>query len=254
MSRPPQRPLQFPADRLRLTPGTMGDYHALARFHYRAGPPATRVAIHALRDPRENDAPVAVLVISMPFINASWRNVVWPGRYRTGDKRRDARLVNVEIRVLSRLIVDPRWRGLGLASHLARHYLANPLTPATEAVAAMGRVNPFLRNAGMTEYHLPPTPADLRLLDALTHAGVEPWRLADAHCAKLAARVPFIARELRVWARDSPTLRKHAAEDPTALAQLAASLDARPAIYAHTVGQTSGLSTHTNGEHQRNQQ
>jgi len=55
MSRPPQRPLQFPADRLRLTPGTMGDYHALARFHYRAGPPATRVAIHALRDPREND-------------------------------------------------------------------------------------------------------------------------------------------------------------------------------------------------------
>lgn len=212
-----------------IEPGTMRDYDALAVFHYRAGPPATVArgrrgapAVLRARD-AEAGALAGVLVVSMPTLNGLWRDLAWPGRYSTGDKRRDAARVNAELRCISRVVVDPRWRGLGVARGLVRAYLDRPLTPATEALAAIGGVCPFFERAGMTPYLLPPAPHDARLLDALWACGVEPWSLLDSAIARRTLeRRPWLERELRAWARGSPTTRRHAGADAAALARLAA--------------------------------
>lgn len=212
-----------------IEPGTMRDYDALAVFHYRASPPAT-----VARGPRgapvvlrardaESGSLAGVLVVSMPTLNGSWRDLAWPGRYSSGDKRRDAARINAELRCISRVVVDPRWRGLGVARGLVRAYLDTPLTPATEALAAMGAVCPFFERAGMTPYTLPPAPHDARFLDALWECGVEPWSLLDPALARRTLeRRPWLERELRAWARGSPTTRRHAGADALSLARLAA--------------------------------
>lgn len=90
-----------------------------------------------------------------------------------------ARLLNSEVRCISRVVVHPQWRGLGLAVKLVRHALETMTTPYTEALAAMGRVHPFFKLAGMAEYRRPALKDRRRLLDALRYCGVEPWELAS---------------------------------------------------------------------------
>lgn len=221
-----------PAMRLVLRPGAMADYHALARFHYRAGPPATVARVLAMHDPGEG-SPAAVLIISMPTLEGRWRALAWPGRYTTGDKRADARRINTELRTISRLVVDPRWRGMGVGRRLVRAYLDSPLTPATEAVAAMGAVCPVFVAAGMREYRLGPDRRDARLLDALAAAGVTVAALA---WGKPGPRHAFLERELRIWADASRTTRRLAPGDPGIIAARAgrALLSPRAAYAAAT--------------------
>lgn len=240
--------LNAPAERVRhpreaaciLTPGTRADYDALSHLHYRGGPPATiargtagKPAILAARD--EDGRLAGVLVVSMPTLNGAWRSLAWPGAYTSGDKRRDALEINRTLRCISRVIVDPRFRGQGIARTLVRAYLDEPLTGRTEAIAAMGHVCPFFASGGMTAYPLPPGARDARLVDALASVGLEPWELLEPKGAARALDThPWLAREARTWAGGSPGTRRHKDAEPLSLLMLAAShAGQRPIAYAH---------------------
>lgn len=223
---------------IRIAPGRRADLAELAPFHYRADAPATIVRILSARDAR-SERLAGVLTISMPTLNASWRDLAWPGRYTARSRRENIRRVNRELRCISRVIVAPAFRNLGVARALVAHYLARPDTPCTEALAAMGRVCPFFRRAGMTPYFTPPTRRDARLLDALAHAGLEPWRLAlpDQALARAidATSADFIERETRLWARASRSSAAHARDDlPALFARASLAVSARPVAYAHS--------------------
>lgn len=179
---------------VRIEAGTIADYDRLSMHHYRAGRPATVTQV--LRAVYRSRV-VGVLTVSMPTRNGVWRQLAWPGRYVDADHRRALRRLNRDVRCISRVVVDPACRGLGLATRLVRTYLASPQTPATEAIAMMGRLCPFFERAGMTAYPLPVHQADQRLLDALEHAAIEPWRLLDGRPVSQSIRAP-----LRRWARD----------------------------------------------------
>ncbi len=189
-----------PGLKITIEPGDQADMDALLPHHYIAGKPATRVGfLRAIDNTHSNLA--GVLVVSMPTLNGAWREQAWPGRYAGRDRRAAARRINTELRCISRVIIDPRYRGLGIATRLVRTYLDSPLSPATEAVAAMGGICPFFERAGMTAYRVPMHAADARLSDAIEAAGFEPWMLADPGrvCALLAH--PLVAAELYRWAR-----------------------------------------------------
>lgn len=150
---------------------------------------------------------VGVLVESLPALSCRLRDVALCGRYAGwSDRGAAARLLNAEVRCISRVVVHPQWRGLGLAGAMVRRALATTTTRYTEALAAMGRVHPFFRLAGMREYRRPPLPRDQRLIDALRWAGLEPWALADRARARAAfngegVEARTLRRELRRWAR-----------------------------------------------------
>ena len=149
---------------------------------------------------------VGVLVESYPALGCMMRDAALGGRYTAiRDRRARARAVNAELRCISRVIIAPQWRGLGLAVRLVRAALAQPTTIMTEALAAMGRVNPFFERAGMTAYPRPAHERDARLAAALRHAGFDPIDLARiGHLAQGIDRLPAAARrwliaELRRW-------------------------------------------------------
>lgn len=178
-------------DTITIEPGSLDDLRALSRFHYAAGRPGPIARI--LRAAADGEA-IGVLVASMPTLNGRWRAIAWPGDYDTPDKRANALRLNRDVRVISRVIVDPRYRGRGIAVRLVRAYLADPCTARTEALAAMAHACPFFERAGMTRIDLPPSKADARLLRAMARHGVEPADL-------LASPHEAITPSLRAWAR-----------------------------------------------------
>ncbi|MEM7755801.1 MAG: GNAT family N-acetyltransferase [Planctomycetota bacterium] len=193
-----------PALTIAVERGAITDFDALESLHYRAGRPATWSRV--LRAVGAGGELAGVLVLSYPVLNAAWRESAWPGRYRTGLKRADARRVNRELRCISRVVVEPRYRGLGVARKLVEAAMASSETPALEAVAAMGPISPFFERAGMVAVPIERRAADWRLLDALDAAGIVQdgahWRLADGTVQDAMVGDVFVRAELKRWGRN----------------------------------------------------
>lgn len=204
-----------PASSLVMRSGTRADYEALAEFHYLRAKPVTATRVLVMEDSRvtvaerfriRNPSPdpriVAVLIESYPALGCALRDEATAGRYRGWRARGDAaRLLNAEVRCISRVVVHPQWRGVGLAVKIVRHALATAQTPYLEALAAMGRVHPFFKLAGMREYQRWPLRRDQRLLDAMRFAGAEAWELASQKRMRgHLARSRMLRDELSRWA------------------------------------------------------
>jgi N-acetylglutamate synthase-like GNAT family acetyltransferase len=224
--------------------GTAADYAALAEHHYRAHRPATFTRVLVIRSPQPDAAgrflpraaarpprpprTLAVLVESLPALRCALRDHALAGRYRDLKGRDLAHTLNRELRCISRVVVHPQWRSVGLAGRLVRHALATASTPYTEALAAMGRAHPFFARAGMVAYDRPPHPHDARLLDALTYARLSPLALADPE-RLLQVLQPdsdpghaLLLRELRRWHRTrTRAAASEAQPDPCQLIRLA---------------------------------
>ncbi|XAL97982.1 hypothetical protein OT109_10270 [Phycisphaeraceae bacterium D3-23] len=224
-------PAPAQGDRLDLVPGTAADYAALAAHHYRSARPATMMRILTLRDPGATvvdrflhrppqGSPVAVLVESLPTLSCKLRDLALDRRYADLPARMRGKLINQEVRCISRVIVDPRYRGLGLAVELVRHALATATTPYTEALAAMGAVSPFFERAGMLAYRRERHAHDERLLAALGSVGLKPEALNQParHRAALArltdSQRAWVERELGRWYRSAVGRGGGASRDP----------------------------------------
>jgi GNAT superfamily N-acetyltransferase len=140
-----------------LKMGTRGDYFALERFHYVAGRPATFAGIYAIEHERWDELterhvthPVAVAVVSYPCLRSSAREVALKLQCLSA-KRREI-FVNRNIRTISRVIIHPTYRGLGLARILIEAILKNPPTRFIEALATMAKAHPLFKRAGMEEF------------------------------------------------------------------------------------------------------
>lgn len=204
---------------LKLQPGTLADYHSLSSYHYKgAKPGAVTSVLRLVHDAstvvgrylnRKHECTViGVLVRSLPHLACSLRDEATGQRYRGLQSSHTAAILNREVRTISRVVIHPQWRGLGLAVMLVKHALANaePGVIYTEALAAMGHVHPFFERAGMTRYERPPRPAHARLMDVLDHLGLAPAMLASPmlvrrHFASCDERWQLFLRELRIWHR-----------------------------------------------------
>jgi len=183
-----------------ISTGHRHEYLALSHLHYRGGLPAMIARVLAARVQGEL---AGVLVVTWPVLNASWRPEAWPGE-RWSDRNLAARFVNRHVRRIARVVVEPRLRGLGIASALVRAYLAEPLTRCTEVVSSMAHATPLFERCGMrrVESREPARTAALRR--ALERLSLSPWQLMDAaELERMLDHEPALERAMRAWSMGS---------------------------------------------------
>ena len=170
----------FLPGRLVLERGGSRDYQSLAAFHYAAGPPATwagvwvvrylskwmgvsecgcagvnsaRTPTHGYTDTPTQSAErtIAVAVLSYPVPSCRPRER-WFGL--AGTRNENLRFANANLRTISRVVVHPQFRALGLSTLLVRCLCAHCDTRYVEAIAQMGHVHPLFTRAGMVRTNL----------------------------------------------------------------------------------------------------
>jgi hypothetical protein len=168
---------------LQVVKGTRADYESLSHYHYREPNMGPYAAIFALKSKFRTSTKletVGVIVYSMPTAGAQMRNIATGGIFAGLDKGTRLALINKNIRTISRVIIEPRFRLLGLAVRLVKETMPIMDVPFVEALAVMGRANPFFEKAGLTQYDAPISASCVRLIEAFSAVGVDEQDLIDA--------------------------------------------------------------------------
>jgi len=171
--------------KLHIVPGKVDNYKELAHYHYRDSRFGPFKAIFALK-PNSTSAKlrgirtVGVIVYTMPSPGLELRNIATGNLFAGFDKCTQLELINKNIRCISRVIIEPRFRGLGLASRLVRETMPQLQVPIIEAMAVMGMVNPFFEKAGMKACVAKMPARCAQLIEAFSMVGIEQKELIDA--------------------------------------------------------------------------
>jgi hypothetical protein len=175
---------------IQIVPGTYEDYKQLAQYHYRDSGPGQFTKIFALR-PNErsllrhihkgkpDSQTIGVIVYSTATLGQQLRNIATEDYFLGFDRDTRLALLNKNVRRISRVIIEPRFRGLGLGTKLVRETMPLLNVPVIEASAVMGHINPFFEKAGMTAYIGPEKKQNSRLKEALSATGIEESMLID---------------------------------------------------------------------------
>ena len=124
---------------IRIEEGCKEDYAELAEFHYRSHRvPVPRKFFKATKNGRI----VGIIAYSFPPFVAACR------RKALGTKLPISKL-NEVLSCITRVVVHPKYRGIGLGQKLVRETLPKCGTPFVETIAVMAKYNPFFEKAGM---------------------------------------------------------------------------------------------------------
>jgi N-acetylglutamate synthase-like GNAT family acetyltransferase len=139
-------------EKVRIEKGSREDYEKLKRFHYRS---KNEKELESLRT-RDcyrllyGNCLIGVIIYSVSYLNLKPRNMVFGERYvYTPGNLYKARLINEEITRISRVVIHPKFRGIGLGEFLVKETLTRVNAKVVEVLAVMARYNPFFEKAGM---------------------------------------------------------------------------------------------------------
>ncbi len=195
--------------KVQIVPGTYADYKQLAQYHYRDNGPGQFTRIYALRarsgisNLKSQIACIGVIVYSTASLGQELRNIATDNFFIGYDRNTQLSLLNKYVRRISRVIIEPRFRSLGLATKLVRETMPLMNVPIIEASAVMGNINPFLEKAGMTAYHGPEKKKNICLKEALSATGIEENMFIDPASVQRRieslddAQAEFIENEIR---------------------------------------------------------
>lgn len=190
---------------LEIAEGDLSDYESLAAYHYRDSRPVAVKAVFTLRSRRScgplGRRPAGVVVYAMPNPRIELRGVATGGVFAGLDRQTGLELLNRNVRCIARVIVEPRFRGIGLASRLVRETMPRMDVPIVEALGVMPIVNPFLERAGMTAFEPRVRVEHIELLEALSTVGIEDSDLVDSQVVqkKLDHLTPTVSAFLETY-------------------------------------------------------
>ena len=134
-----------------LQQGCAKDYRALERFHYVPKRPATWASVVVARYVPGDGQPIRLIGVGV----LSYPSALLRARHRTFGLKpmhygQRMRWSNAHVRTISRIIVHPQFRGIGLSTLLI-HWLRDQCsTRYIEAPARMGHAHPLFERAGFT--------------------------------------------------------------------------------------------------------
>jgi ABC-type transport system involved in cytochrome c biogenesis ATPase subunit/N-acetylglutamate synthase-like GNAT family acetyltransferase len=150
--------------------GSLDDYKKLAGFHYRGSRIVAPQKIFVLKRREEL---VGVIVYRYPPVRTYGRTKAL-GRALSIDE------LNKKVTSISRVIVHPKYRTIGLGVKLVSETLPLAERPYVETTAVMARYNPFFEKAGMTKIaETKPNEVILEAIGKLRTLGFNPIFLAS---------------------------------------------------------------------------
>lgn len=157
---------------LRIEEATMEDYRQLAEFHYR-NPETHAPPLKIFAMKREDGMPVGLILYSWPPIAAR-------GRRQAFGKSLSINELNMKLATISRVILHPKYRSIGLGVRLVRETLPLAARPYVETIAVMARYNPFFEKAGMEKIIESHGHESVRhAVEKLEKLGFKPYTLAS---------------------------------------------------------------------------
>jgi ABC-type ATPase with predicted acetyltransferase domain len=198
---------------MKVEEGAIEDWRKLSAFHYRSHNVSARRGIFCIR--RRGEL-CAVIVYCYPFPQCTGRSSVLP--------KMRLKELNQNLSVISRIVVHPKYRTIGLGEKLIRDSLQLAGTPYVEMIAVMPKYNPFAERAGMRRIFVkdPPTAAtnvtaeleklgfDLRFLGSQCYVRAKLESLSASQLAELKAT---IARNGHPMFREIVGAVRHEAKD-----------------------------------------
>jgi len=178
------------AEGIRIREGTRDDYHRLAYLHYRAGGFPVPRCIYAME--RQGEV-IGVIVYSYPPVRVA-------GRRRAVGYSPGMDELNASWAVISRVIVHPKYRTIGLGNRLIRETLPIQGCDHVELIAVMAQYNPFAERAGMRLIQVSePHGSVVKAIDDLQSLGFNPVLMtSESHNREqLEALEPDKHQELR---------------------------------------------------------
>ena len=123
---------------MKVEGGTLDDWRKLSVFHYRSHSVGAKRDIFCVRRKAEL---CGVIVYCYPPPNCGGRRLAMP--------KMSLKDLNKQLSIISRVVVHPKYRTIGLGEKLIRESLPLIHTPYVEMVAVMAKYNPFAERAGM---------------------------------------------------------------------------------------------------------
>ncbi|MCC6150180.1 MAG: hypothetical protein IT461_08015 [Planctomycetes bacterium] len=142
---PAPRPRDLLAE-ISIERGSLADYARFARWHYlgsRRPGPVSDVFVA-----RFQGRAIAVATFGPTHLFLSPRNAALPKFSSVVVSRNGAKALNAHVRLLQRVVVEPRFRALGVASQLLKAALPQLGVRYVECLAEMGQFCGFLERAG----------------------------------------------------------------------------------------------------------
>ncbi len=225
--------------KIQIVEGCYEDYKKLSKYHYRNEKTGPFTNIFVLKPKQHSylDAKIiGVIVYAMPNPCLELRNIATNNFFTGLDRSTQIALLNKTVRRISRLIIEPRFRGLGLAAQLVRETMPLLNIPIIEASGVMCMVNPFLEKAGMEAYRAPLKASTIRMAEALKSIAIEESLFIDSmqvhqKIESLAVKErKFIEREFRVFLKSFGN-KRYSMTSPERTRFVLTRLTERPAYY-----------------------
>lgn len=174
---------------LEILPAALADFKILEKYHYQTDPvnPATQIykirGINSTQDTFPD--PMAVIVYRQPLPSLRARTMATKGYFSQAPTIAGRlRIVNQKIIYIARLIVDPRFRKLGLATWLLDDTLQRQAHPLVETLTPIDFTNKIFQRAGFKLYQMPAPPWYQRFEDILLSLGINEQNL----------KIPFLVQ------------------------------------------------------------
>ena len=159
--------LEFYQD-IKVEVGTKDDYSALKRFHYRQA--SLGAVKHIYKCTYKNDL-IGVMVITYPHLALKARNIYTNNLYSKMTKE-NCEQINKNFSCIARVVLHPKWRGIGLAHYFVKEYLEKfSDTKYVETLAVMSRYSAFFARAGMIQVEVDDDTLRVNLVKQLEEFG-----------------------------------------------------------------------------------
>ncbi|MBT0160206.1 GNAT family N-acetyltransferase [Candidatus Bathyarchaeota archaeon A05DMB-2] len=154
---------------MRIKEGTTEDWRKLSGFHYRSHKIAAPRKIFCLKRGEEL---CGVIVYCYPPPTCFGRRLVLP--------KMPMKELNEKLSIITRVVVHPKYRTIGLGSKLVKETLPLAGTSYVEMPAVMAKYNPFAEKAGMRKIAEQPPPKEaLKVVETLHKLGLNAQLLSS---------------------------------------------------------------------------